>query len=149
MRCANDLPGAPGQAKAMAMRALFLLPLIAGCASSQAPYNPASHVRYSALGQDPFWMVTVGRDKIVLTSGPGEGRSSRLAGRTYRGVESRFSDGVKRWESAHGTAVISIEARREDCMGSRGAVFEDTVRVRLSGRELNGCGGRRIEGGHR
>lgn len=131
------------------MKPAPILLLLAGCAASQSPYNPASDVRYSALGQEPFWMVTVGRDKIVLTSGPGEGRSSRLAGRTYRGVKSRFSDGVRRWESAQGTAVISIEARREDCIGSRGAVFEDQVRVRLSGRELNGCGGRRIEGGRR
>jgi uncharacterized membrane protein len=128
------------------MRLFLLTLLLAGCAGSQTPYSPTRDVRYSAIGQNPFWMVTIGKDKIVMTSGPGEGGSSRLAGRTYRGVASRFRDGVKSWESAHGTAVISIEARREDCIGSRGAVFEDKVRVRLSGRELHGCGGRRIEG---
>jgi uncharacterized membrane protein len=127
------------------MRILLPLLLLAGCATSQTPYAPARDVRYSALGHDPFWMVTVGRDKIVLTFGPGDPGSSRLAGHSYRGVRSQFSDGVKSWESADGTAVILVEARREDCTGSRGAVFEDRVRVRLSGRELHGCGGRRIE----
>ena len=129
------------------MKAFLLLPLIAGCTASQAPYNPARDVRYSALGQDPFWMVTIGRDKIVLTSGPAQGGSPRLAGRTYRGVTARMEGGVKRWESAEGTAVISVEARPGPCTGSRGARFEDQVRVRLSGRELHGCGGRRLEGG--
>ena len=129
------------------MKALLLLPLLAGCAASAAPYQPARTVRYSALGQDPFWMVTIGRDKIVLTSGPARSGSRKLAGHTYRGVTARLQDGVKRWESANGTAVISVEARPGPCTGSRGARFEDQVRVRLSGRELHGCGGRRIEGG--
>ena len=132
--------------KLATMKLAPILVLLAGCAASQAPYSPARDVRYSALGHDPFWMVTIGRDKIVMTSGPGEAGSSRLAGRTYRGVRASFGDGVKRWESARGTAVISVEARREDCIGSRGAVFDDRVRVRLSGRELHGCGGRRLGG---
>ena len=131
------------------MRAFLLLPLLAGCASSQAPYNPARDVRYSALGQDPFWMVTIGDDRIVLTFGPGEGGKGKLSGHSYRRVLPRTVDGVKSWESADGTAVIMVEARREDCIGSRGAVFEDRVRVRLSGRELHGCGGRRLEGRRR
>jgi uncharacterized membrane protein len=126
---------------------LLLLLLLAGCAASQAPYSPARDVSYSAIGEDPFWMVTIGDDKIVLTFGPGERGSRKLEGHTYRRVLPRMVDGVKSWESADGTAVIMVEARREDCTGSRGAVFEDRVRVRLSGRELHGCGGRRIEGG--
>jgi uncharacterized membrane protein len=126
------------------MKMLLPLLLLAGCATSQTPYSPARDVRYSALGQDPFWMVTIGDDKIVLTFGPGEGRSRKLDGHIYRRVLPRMVDGVKSWESADGTAVIMVEARREDCRGSRGALFEDRVRVRLSGRELHGCGGRRI-----
>lgn len=129
----------------MAMRAYFLLPLIAGCAGSQSPYSPARDVRYSALGQDPFWMVTIGDDKIVLTLGPAEGGKGKLTSHDYRRVLPRTVDGVKSWESADGTAVIMVEARRDDCLGSRGAVFEDIVRVRLSGRELHGCGGRMLE----
>ena len=129
------------------MKALLLLPLLAACASSEPPYSPTRDVRYSALGHDPFWMVTIGRDKIVLTFGPAQAGSRKLAGRTYRGVTARLEDGVERWESSQGTAVISVEARPGPCTGSRGARFEDEVRVRLSGRELYGCGGRRIEGG--
>lgn len=126
------------------MKMLLPLLLLAGCAASQAPYSPARDVRYSALGHDPFWMVTIGDDKIVLTFGPATGGSRKLAGHSFRRVMPRMVDGVKSWESADGTAVILVEARREDCIGSGGAVFEDRVRVRLSGRELHGCGGRRI-----
>ena len=127
------------------MRALVPLLLLAGCAPSQAPYSPARDVRYSALGHEPFWLVTVGRDKIVLTFGPAREGGSKLRGHTYRGVETSFVEGVKRWESAGGTAVITVEARPGPCIGAGGARFEDEVRVRLSGRELNGCGGRRLE----
>jgi len=129
----------------MAMRAILLLPLLAGCAGSQAPYSPARDVRYSALGQDPFWMVTIGDDSIVLTLGPAEGGKGKLSGHSYRRVLPRTVDGVRSWESADGTAVIMVEARPGPCTGSRGSRFEDEVRVRLSGRELHGCGGRRIE----
>ena len=126
------------------MRILLPLLLLAGCAASQTPYSPARNIGYSALGHDPFWMVTIGDDRIVLTFGPAETGSRKLAGHSFRRVMPRMVDGVKSWESADGTAVIMVEARREECIGSRGAVFEDRVRVRLSGRELHGCGGRRL-----
>jgi uncharacterized membrane protein len=128
----------------------MLLPLLllpAACAPGQAPYSPARNVHYSALGHDPFWMVTVGESKIVLTFGPPGDGSSKLDGHSYRGVSARMDDGLKRWDAGDGTAVISIEARREACTGARGALFEDRVRVRLSGRELHGCGGRLIRTG--
>ncbi|HEY5720851.1 MAG TPA: hypothetical protein VIT45_00875 [Allosphingosinicella sp.] len=123
----------------------LLLFLLAGCAGSQAPYSPARDVRYSALGQDPFWMVTIGDDKIVLALAPAEGGKGKLTSHDYRRVLPRTVDGVKSWESADGTAVILVEARAEPCRGSRGEWFEDRVRVRLSGRELHGCGGRMLE----
>ena len=129
------------------MKALPALLLLAGCAASQTPYSPAREVRYSALGHEPFWLVTIGRDKIVLTSGPDRGGGARLSGHTYRGVESSFADGIKRWGSADGTAVISVEARPGPCAGARGARYEDQVRVRLSGREMHGCGGRLLSRG--
>jgi uncharacterized membrane protein len=129
------------------MKLAPILLLLAGCAASQAPYSPARDVRYSAIGQDPFWMVTIGDDRIVLTLGPAEGGKGKLISHSYKRVLPRTVDGVKSWESADGTAVIMVEARPGPCTGSRGARFEDEVRVRLSGRELHGCGGQRIEGG--
>jgi uncharacterized membrane protein len=146
------LSGAAGQAKAKAMKplpaalSLLLLP-IAGCATSDAPYSPTREVQFSAIGQEPFWLLSVGRSKIVLTFGPGEAGNSSLRDQEYRGVRTSFADGIKRWDAGDGTAVISVEARPGECTGPRGARFAEQVRVRLGGRELHGCGGRPIEEG--
>jgi uncharacterized membrane protein len=128
------------------MRLLLALLLLAGCAAPEPLYSPVRDVAYSAIGADPFWMVTIGDDRIVLTLPTPEGNRARLIGHSYRRVLPRTVDGVKMWESGDGTAVISVEARPGPCIGSRGARFEDEVRVRLSGREMYGCGGRRLEG---
>jgi hypothetical protein len=50
-------------------------------------------------------------------------------------------NGVMRWQSGSGTQVISIEAWPGRCAqrANRGSL--DRVRVRLSGWELEGCGG--------
>ena len=121
---------------------LLMLPLLAmlgACETTPRPYNPVEDVRYSALGQDPFWLLTIGDDRIVLRTGEGgEVVWPRTLPRTWEGVTS--------WEAGEGTQVISVEARRGACRDSRGRVFEDEVRIRLSGRELNGCGGRILDG---
>jgi uncharacterized membrane protein len=131
------------------MKAPFMLTLLlaAGCTASSTPYNPVEDVRYSAIGENPFWLLTIGDDSIVLGSGPGPGSRGGINGHRYRRVLPTVVDGVRRWESSDGTAVISVEARPGPCTGSRGARFEDRVRVRLSGRELNGCGGRKLSSG--
>ena len=53
-------------------------------------------------------------------------------------------DGFTLWQSGEGTQVIAIASRPGPCTGSGGRVYEDEVRVRLSGRELIGCGGRLV-----
>ena len=126
---------------------LPLLPLAAACETAPRPYAPVENVYYSALGQDPFWMLAIGDDDIVLTFGSDPGaRSGELDSHRWPRTLPRTVDGVRRWESGDGTAVISVEARQRPCEGSRGATFRDQVRVRLSGRELHGCGGPRLDG---
>ena len=127
------------------VRSWILVPLslAAACQTNSRPYAPVDNVRYTALGQDPFWMVTIGDDAIVLTFGPQPGEEARrLRGHRYPRTLPRTVDGVRRWESGDGTAVISVEAFPGPCDGSGGARFRD--RVRLSGRELHGCGGPRL-----
>ena len=126
---------------------LFGCAALAACTtSSRAPYAPVENVRYTALGEDPFWMVTIGDDRIVLTLGPDPGaRSGPLNGHVYPRTLPRTVDGVTSWTSSDGTAAIGVEARPGPCEGSRGARYRDRVRVRLNGRELNGCGGPRLE----
>ena len=123
---------------------LPLLPLLllAACATSPRPYAPVDNVRYSAIGAEPFWMVTIGDDRIVITFGPDPGaRSGPLSGHIYPRTLPRTVDGVTRWTSSDGTASIGVEAMPGPCEASRGARYRDRVRVRLNGRELTGCGG--------
>ena len=131
------------------MKRLLLLSAaaLAGC-SSERPYAPVSDVRYSALGHEPFWSLAIGDDRIVLTrAGPGKRESWRS--QSYPRVLPRTVGGARTWELGEGTAVISVEARPGPCTGSRGTAYEDHVRVRLSGSELNGCGGRLLSKGAR
>lgn len=115
--------------------ALFLA---AGCAAPR-PHAPVRQPHYTALGAEPFWLLTIGQDRIVFSSGRDGGR---LGDRVYRRGPARMESGVRRWEGGEGVALVGVEAWRRPCAGAGGAMFEDMVRVRLSGRELIGCGGR-------
>jgi uncharacterized membrane protein len=125
------------------MKAAIPLALLAlaGCATSRAPFSPVSQVDYSAVGHEPFWMVTIGDDSIVLTLGAQPGTEGRLSSHRFARVLPNVTDGVTRWESGDGTAAIAVEARPGPCTGSRGRRYRDQVTVSLSGRQLDGCGG--------
>ena len=128
-------------------RLLLLLPLVlaSGCETYSHPYAPVETVRYSALGEHPFWLLAIGDDRIVLRLGrdgadAGDPRQEAVWPRTL----PRTVDGVRTWTSGDGTNVISVEARDGPCSDSGDRRYEDHVRVRLSGRELIGCGGRML-----
>ena len=118
---------------------------LAGCASGgDTPYSPVGTFRYGAMGHDPFWMVAIGDDQIVLTLGPPGGRADgALTSTSYPRVLPREVDGVRRWESGDGTKVIAIEAHVAEC-STGGRLYPDTVTVTLSGRMLKGCGGEEL-----
>jgi uncharacterized membrane protein len=118
--------------------------VLAGCAAPQ-PYAPVREVSYAAVGHDPFWTLSIGEDTIVLSLTDTPDLDWNAIG--YPRTLPRTVDGVTTWESGEGTDVISIEARPGPCTGGRGVRFEDRVRVRLSGRELHGCGGRIVSKG--
>ena len=125
------------------MKPLLLLPLLAAAACAQTqPYAPVREPHYTALGAEPFWLLTIGEERIVLSFTRERGA---LRGMTYRRTGAALDKDVRRWEGGEGVAVIGVEARSGPCRGAGGATYEDIVRVRLSGRELNGCGGRLLE----
>ena len=132
-------------------RLLFLclpLALTAACATQPEVYSPVGTVRYSALVADPFWMVSIGDDRIVLTLGDEGGRADgALESFSFPRVLPVVNGAFRTWESAEGAAVISVQARPGPCTGSGSRIYEDHVRVRLSGRELTGCGGPIASGG--
>ena len=122
---------------------LTLLLLLAGCQTASRPYAPVDNVRYSAIGHAPFWMVTISDDRIVLRLGhDGSEEGKEYDDVVYPRTLPRTEDGFRTWQSGEGTAVITIQARPGPCEGAGGRHYEDHVRVRLSGRELSGCGGR-------
>lgn len=128
-------------------RLLLLAPFaLAACAEGNAPYDPVGTPEYQAISHDPFWLVSIGGDRIVLTLGPDGGRADgELDSYQYPRVLPTESNGVRRWESGEGTQVIAIEAGRGPCTtGER--TYEDHVTVYLSGRRMVGCGGRQVRG---
>jgi uncharacterized membrane protein len=142
---AGACPPASFPRKLAHMKPLLILGLaaLAGCASTgPAPLATVENVRYNAIGHDPFWIVAVGDDKVVLTLGPAGGRADgELESFAYPRPLPREADGVRRWQSGEGTQVITIEARKAACQAG-GRSYPDKVKVSLSGRVLQGCGGR-------
>jgi uncharacterized membrane protein len=127
------------------MKPLILLGLaaLAGCAASSAdkPVESVAAADYTAISHDPFWTVAISGDSILMTRGPAGGRADgELTSFAYPAAVPKEQDGVRRWESGEGTAVIAVEARPAPCM-TGGRSYTDRVKVYLSGSMLEGCGG--------
>ncbi len=119
---------------------------LAACASPGAlgPADSVGRFDYGAISHDPFWMVAIGGDSVVLTMGPeGGAADGELTSVAYPRAVPSERHGVRRWESGEGTAVIAVEARPGPC-ATGGRSYPDQVKVYLSGRMLEGCGGREI-----
>jgi len=130
-------------------RLLLALPAIAlaaACATSQRPYAPVQNVRYSAIGHDPFWMVTIGDDRIVLRLGHDGGEEAGEYDEVIFPRTLPTQDGnVQWWVSNNGTENIRVETRETPtpCEIGRQS-FQHFVRVALGDRIFNGCGGRLV-----
>ena len=131
------------------MTRLFLaapLLLAAACTTAPTPYAPVRDVAYQAMGTRPFWQLVIGDDAIVFrpVAGGGERRWPRVLPRTV--------DGVRTWQSGTGADGITVTARPGPCADEpregREVRFEHFVTVRTGedGPELNGCGGRLLDG---
>ena len=123
------------------MRKLALLPpllLAAGCATPPRPYAPARDVAYQAIGAEPFWVLTIGDDRIVL-------RSSSLEGeRSWPRTLPRTVAGVRTWRSEHEGSAVTVESRPGPCETEGAEVYEHNVRVIVGDQALSGCGGRML-----
>jgi hypothetical protein len=136
---AKDLPMKP-------LYAPFLAMALAACATTgeraeQPPAPPAGTPIHSAHSNDPLWHVVIWPDRIsLLLDTGGRGREADFLRTRYEGVRETRSGGVRRWQAGRGTEVISVEIWDGPCVQA-GATYREVARVRLSGRELNGCGG--------
>jgi len=121
--------------------------LAAGCATAPPLYQPVDDPIYTAIGRNPFWMVAIGDSRIVLRLPQAGGdETGEISDIVYPRVLPRTVGDARIWQSGEGTQVITIEARAGPCEAGR-QMFADHVRVRLSGREMNGCGGRPLREG--
>lgn len=114
--------------------------LLVACASARTPYNPVDDVRYSAVGADPFWLLTIGDDRILLRHAGDPQSATTPADSVWPRTLPRIVDDVTTWQSEGAAGAIEIEARAQTC-ASGGRMFRDTVTIRLPARELTGCGG--------
>ena len=112
----------------------FALPalLLAACAAQPRVYQPVASQSYAALGSEPFWLLNIGDNRIVLRAPEGES----VWPRTMRTND----EGVRSWESGE----IRIVARPGPCTAASERVYDDHVTVTLPGRQLTGCGGRLV-----
>ncbi|HEX8668310.1 MAG TPA: hypothetical protein VF727_08065 [Allosphingosinicella sp.] len=118
--------------------------LLTACVQEERPYGPVNRFEYGAFGHNPDWTVTVRDDSLVLTLlGEGAGAPGSFS---YTGVLANTRGKVTRWEATGGMPV-TVQAGPGPCRSARGQRYEDVVTVSLSGRQLHGCGGRRLSGG--
>jgi len=107
-----------------ALAALLLTAAAPAVAQPAAPYR--------AIGTEPFWSVTFERGRIVYEDP--EGR--RISVRAPR---ARPSFNGRRYV----TRRLTLDIIRRECSdGMSDRRYADTVRVRVDGRSLEGCGGR-------
>jgi uncharacterized membrane protein len=121
--------------------------VLAGCAATGPnPVDPVGQFHYGAIGHDPFWLVAIGDERIVLTLGPEGGRADgELQSYQYPRALPREENGIRRWEARSGGQTLVITARRAAC-SNEGRSYPDTVELRLDRRVLKGCGGREMGG---
>ena len=113
----------------------FALPplalLLLACAAEVQPEFGIERAIYVAQGDAAGWNLAIGQSGAVLSIGD---RATH-----YGNLVLEEAGGIRRWSGGEGTAVIEVVATPGACT-LRGYPWNDRVRVRLSGRELDGCG---------
>ncbi|MDQ3077939.1 MAG: META domain-containing protein [Pseudomonadota bacterium] len=95
------------------------------------PAVPGAEARFRAVGTEPFWDLTIGRDLVFTDRGTGVAVSepappaiNGFAGEIYQGRRIN---------------VNIVHGQCSDGMSDR--IYPDTVEVRVDGRAYRGCGG--------
>ncbi len=108
------------------MRAIPVIALLAGCATVPA----AQDETYRALGNEPFWSITVASGRMTYETPEG--------GFSVRTPRPRETGDGRIYE----TRRITLHIWHGECSdGMSDRRYAQTVRAVVDGRELNGCGG--------
>jgi len=111
------------------MRAWLFLSLLAGCATAPPSGGPAG-AGYRALGNEPFWSVTIEGGRMTYETP--EGGFFVLAPRPQETGGGR----------TYQTRRITLHVWHRECSdGMSDRRYAETVRAVVDGRELRGCGG--------
>jgi len=109
-----------------AARLLLTVFLLGGCATVPADETEP----YRALGNEPFWSITIANGRMTYESP--EGGFSVPAPRSQELGDGRI----------YGSRRITLQASNAQCSdGMSDIVYPQTVRAVVDGRELRGCGG--------
>ena len=105
---------------------------VAGTLLSASPASAQSAGAYRALGTEPFWNVTVERGRMVYQ----DAEQRRVSVRVERPRPMRLG---YRYDTRRLSMTVFRGRECSDGMSDRR--YADTVRVRVDGRSLEGCGG--------
>ncbi len=107
---------------------LTIAALGSGCAANPEIYSPVGTVRYSALGADPFWMVTIGDDRIVLTLGDEGGRADGALESYFKTVRSEHPRGIEAIDMARRGLHNEAAELLQECLQGKVTMDFDTAR---------------------
>jgi len=100
-----------------------------------APAAAQPNATYRAVGTEPFWSVTIGGGRMVYDDA--EGRRVSVPAPRARPMRLGRRYATRR-------LAVTILRGRECSDGMSDRRYADTVRVRVDGRSLEGCGGRTV-----
>ncbi len=116
------------------MKAIFTLPLLvlglAACASFPRTAPPAGQGNYRAMGTEPFWDLTIGRE-LVFTDRGNNVSVLEPTPRVRRGTAGETYFGRR-------LSVALVHGPCSDGMSDR--IYPDSAYVTVDGRTYRGCG---------
>ncbi len=105
------------------------------------PRKPSLDTVFVAKGSNPSWALTVRRDSLILSMAP---KGSTLR---FNAVKSDTMSGVVSWHLNSGGHALLIKARLGRCIPDPpDDAWGHYVTIRLDGKTLKGCGGRKSGG---
>ncbi|MGD9945888.1 MAG: META domain-containing protein [Burkholderiaceae bacterium] len=113
---------------------LALGSLLAACAVPSPQQAPAPAEPYRASGNEPFWRIVIDGGRLLLDRPDEPQRAAAVS-------PPRATANGRSYE-APGMRVEIAAGRCQDSMS--GALYGDRVTVTVDGRQLSGCGGRRL-----
>jgi uncharacterized membrane protein len=107
----------------------------------ETPHMVPVDTQFTGLGRKPFWALSVRSDSIIVTT------PKRPAGLGFAGVPSDTTRGVLSWRTIRGAQTLIVRATPKTCRQDQDSIsYAYAVEMRVEGKVMRGCGGRRTGG---